>query len=286
MRRRKRTSDGEELIGMLSWFFTLVPPWVCLPVAVVGLFLIPALLTAQMSTPLLKPMGQILGWGLGAMWAMMWLAGGIGGWWKRRQESVFLRANIDIAWLNGMSWQEFERRVAAVYRQRGFGVEETGGGGSDGGIDLILTGNGQTTLVQCKQWRAFKVGVKPVRELYGVMAAEGVQQGIVITSGVFTDDALRFAEGKPLELIGGAQCVQLVRESQQAMGGTAGRTALERGGVAATQAAVSATPFCPVCGSSMVLRLAKRGSRAGQNFWGCAQWRKTKCPGNVNLDGV
>ena len=105
---------------MLSWFFTLVPPWVCLPVAVVGLFLIPALLTAQMSTPLLKPMGQILGWGLGAMWAMMWLAGGIGGWWKRRQESVFLRANIDIAWLNGMSWQEFERRVAAVYRQRGF----------------------------------------------------------------------------------------------------------------------------------------------------------------------
>ena len=32
-------------------------------------------------------------------------------------------------------------------------------------------------LVQCKQWKAFKVGVTVVRELYGVMAAHGAEIG-------------------------------------------------------------------------------------------------------------
>jgi restriction system protein len=46
---------------------------------------------------------------------------------------------------------------------------ETGGGGPDGGVDLVLRkpgGNGsEKFLVQCKQWRALKVGVDVVREL-------------------------------------------------------------------------------------------------------------------------
>jgi hypothetical protein len=33
-------------------------------------------------------------------------------------------------------------------------------------------------LVQCKQWRAFKVGVVVVRKLYGVMAAKGAAGGL------------------------------------------------------------------------------------------------------------
>ena len=88
--------------------------------------------------------------------------------------------------LNGMSWQEFEMLVGEAYRRQGFDVKEIGGGGADGGIDLVLTKNGKTVLVQCKQWKAFKVGVKVVRELYGVMAAQNAKGGVVVTSGVFT----------------------------------------------------------------------------------------------------
>lgn len=41
-------------------------------------------------------------------------------------------------------------------------------------------------------------------------------------------------------------------------------------------------PRCPLCGSPMVLRTAKRGARAGKKFWGCNSY--PKCHGIVNID--
>lgn len=70
--------------------------------------------------------------------------------------------------LNNMSWQEFEALVGEAFRHKGYVVTETGGGGADGGVDLILRKGGENFLVQCKQWKAYKVGVDVVRELYGV----------------------------------------------------------------------------------------------------------------------
>ena len=78
--------------------------------------------------------------------------------------------------------------VGEAFRMRGFSVAETGGGGADGGIDLKLKKGGEIFLVQCKQWRAYKVSVNIVRELFGVMSAQGATGGFVVTSGVFTDD--------------------------------------------------------------------------------------------------
>ena len=75
--------------------------------------------------------------------------------------------------LDGMSWQEFELLVGGAFRLEGFQVSEMGGGGADGGVDLVLRRGSEKYLVQCKQWRAFTVGVTVVRELYGVMAAKG-----------------------------------------------------------------------------------------------------------------
>lgn len=43
---------------------------------------------------------------------------------------------------------------------------------------------------------------------------------------------------------------------------------------------VDDTPSCPKCGSSMVLRTAKRGVNAGNKFWGCEGY--PQCRGIVN----
>lgn len=32
------------------------------------------------------------------------------------------------------------------------------------------------------------------------------------------------------------------------------------------------TPFCPSCGSTMTMRTAKKGVRAGKSFWGCSTY--------------
>lgn len=40
-------------------------------------------------------------------------------------------------------------------------------------------------------------------------------------------------------------------------------------------------PFCPKCGSKMILRTAKTGKYAGSKFWGCSSF--PKCKSIINL---
>lgn len=42
-------------------------------------------------------------------------------------------------------------------------------------------------------------------------------------------------------------------------------------------------PTCPVCRSSMVLRTARTGPYAGNQFWGCSEWGITGCGGLRNI---
>lgn len=162
--------------------------------------------------------------------------------------------------LDGLTWQQFERLVGEAFRRQGFAVEETGGSSPDGGIDLVLRKDGERFLVQCKQWRALKVGVTTVRELYGVMAADGAVGGFVVTSGRFTDEARRFAEGRNVRLVDGAEVERWVAVS---------RTNPAEPVVDTHVASAPASPRCPSCQSAMVLRTARRGTNAGAQFWGC-----------------
>jgi restriction system protein len=172
---------------------------------------------------------------------------------QRRENTLLTDAAADpAASIHRLSWQDFERLVGASFDQQGFAVTHTGGGGADGGVDLVLIKGSETTLVQCKQWRAQKVGVTTVRELYGVMAARGAARGIVVSAGDFTPDARAFAIGRNIELMNG-----------KALGG------ILRGAEAAVNTAAPAMPMCPRCGSRMVSRVARQGRNAGQSFWGC-----------------
>lgn len=203
----------------------------------------------------------------------------------RRQQRRQLLANTanstaaDV--LDGMTWQQFELLVGEAFRRQGYRVVETGGGGADGGIDLVLAKpaeNGQEkVLVQCKQWRALKVGVDVVRELYGVMAARGATGGIVVTSGRFTDEAVQFAQGRNVRLIDGGKLRGMVGVVPAGRGGAGGKrgTAGQRNAESAVAAASAApatgtVPGCPTCGKPMVLRAARRGANAGSGFWGCS----------------
>ena len=45
-------------------------------------------------------------------------------------------------------------------------------------------------------------------------------------------------------------------------------------------------PNCPKCNSEMVKRVAKKGARQGQTFFGCSQFPKCRGVVNGNLDVV
>lgn len=173
--------------------------------------------------------------------------------------------------VDSMNWQEFEILVGEYFRRQGYGVTDNGGGGADGGVDVVLQSDDGSHLVQCKHWRALRVGVQPVRELYGVMAAHGATSGFVVTSGEFTEDAQRFADGLALTLINGSTLLRGIRAQAGSV-------------LAAAAPANLSTPDCPVCGAAMVLRQARSGANAGKQFWGCSRYAQNHCRGTRELD--
>ena len=184
--------------------------------------------------------------------------------WRKGE---LLNKQTGISSVKSLSWRNFEYVVGEAYRRKGFHVEENTGSGPDGGIDLTLTKDGETYLVQCKNWRVRAVGVKVIRELYGVVTAENAAGGIIVCSRNFTRDAVDFACGKPIELVEGAELIQLIGDVQsQRKGKTVARDS-----------------SCPTCGSPMVVRTARKGKNAGRSFCGCSQF--PKCHGTRNMAG-
>jgi hypothetical protein len=113
-----------------------------------------------------------------------------------------------------MEWAAFEQSVAEVLRAKGF-VAEVTRPACDGGIDIVAQREEPLLrgkyLVQCKNW-VQPVGLSVVRDLYGTITAERASKGILITTSSFTQGAIEFANGKPLELIDGEQWEELAKE--------------------------------------------------------------------------
>jgi len=134
---------------------------------------------------------------------------------RRRRRRNLLDSQTGIDSLRQMNWRQFEQLAGEAFRRQGYVVDETGLGGADGGIDLILRKDGQTTLVQCKQWQNWQVGVKVVREMYGLLVHHKAAAVKIVALGDYTSDARRFAQGKPIELIHGGELIATVRSLQK-----------------------------------------------------------------------
>jgi len=198
---------------------------------------------------------------------------------KKLYNSVAARSGVGA--LNEMSWSDFERLVSEYYRRQGFQVTREGGNGPDGGIDLVLRQKSETYLVQCKQWKAYKIGVQPVREFYGVMASRSAAGGYFVTSGVFTDEAKSFAQGLNLELVDGQKLREMIDSAQQSTSPRIENKSRVTHEIFPKETASSAeilpdAPLCPQCGTAMTKRIARHGSNAGKEFWGCTTYPKCK----------
>lgn len=181
---------------------------------------------------------------------------------NRRKRVRLLQAQTSLDSLRTMNWREFEMLVGEAFRQQGYKIEETGLGGADGGVDLRLSKDDKTTLVQCKQWRNQRVDVKVIREMYGLLAHHHAHSVKIVSVGDFTDDAQRFAQGKPIDLIHGEALLELVRSVQVSK--PARRTHLFN-----HVSAAGTAPICPGCGSTMIKRMNRRSRHV---FWGCPNY--------------
>lgn len=177
-----------------------------------------------------------------------------------------LKSTKSIEDIKKLSWKEFEDVIEAYYRERGYEVIHTGYDSADGGIDLIAKKENEKIIIQCKHWKAYKVDVKVIREMYGLMVTEKASKAIIITSGDFTEPAKEFIHDKPIELIDGEKLIKLIDEvrKNKAQGQNVKNDDNKN------------VVLCPNCHAPMVLRVAKQGEHAGKKFWGCSNYPKCK----------
>ncbi|MDB6124225.1 MAG: hypothetical protein JWQ71_3218 [Pedosphaera sp.] len=188
--------------------------------------------------------------------------------WFRNRRNALVDQQASLETLRETTWKDFEYLVAEAYRRQGYQVTYSLGKGADGGVDLIICKAGRTSLVQCKQWKTFSVGAPVIREQFGIMTAEKADEAIIVTSGKFTAEAESFALGKPIQLLDGPGLLELVKQVQR-------RSPTSRIELPASNEP-PALPRCPVCSKNMVLRTARRGSNAGNKFWGCTDYPRCK----------
>jgi restriction system protein len=280
MGRRRKSSAADDIVdavALLSWwvgivlavvFYLVLHYFAERPIAAVTQPGQLADVVGQSMVRTLATIGQYL-------LPFLCLVGAAVSFWRRRDRQRLVEhaaARPAASAVDGMTWQQFERLVGEAFRLQGYKVAENGGSGADGGIDLVLARDGEKHLVQCKQWRAFKVGVDVVRELYGVMAATGAAGGFVVTSGRFTDEAQDFARGRNVQLVDGTKLHRMIQQVQQSA--SVSQPAADAGEVPAGTS--PAHPTCPVCAQTMVRRVARKGTNAGKDFWGCPGWPQCK----------
>lgn len=120
--------------------------------------------------------------------------------------------------LAAIDWQDFENLIREVFEQ-----EFSANGGEvkitqasrDGGVDAVIFDpdpiRGGKIIIQAKRYTNV-VGVSAVRDLYGTLLNEGAMKGILVTTSYYGNDAYNFAEGKPIQLINGAQLLGLLEK--------------------------------------------------------------------------
>jgi restriction system protein len=262
----KRKGGGIELIASMPWPIGLVSGIVAY-IAIrygIGWYL------SVTSSPISQNLGRLASTGIYAPFAWLVLAicwaGAIFSFLGSQRRKRLLETQTGLDSLRAISWREFEMLVGEAFRRQGYTVSETGLGGADGGIDLILRKDGKVTLVQCKQWKTHRVDVKVVREMMGLLDHHHAASVKIVAIGDFTADARRFVEDKPIELISGEALLAMVREAQM--------PAAQKEKVTVAPNMNSATPqampqACPKCGADMIKRLNRRTKNA---FWGCKNY--------------
>ena len=154
---------------------------------------------------------------------------------SKQKRALNVARKSGVKGINQLNWREFELLMEAYFRQEGYRVIGNSRPGPDGGVDLTIAQNGEKIVVQCKHWKSQPVGVGVVREIYGVMVAEGATKCMVVTSGKFTQEAVSFSNFKPILLVDGADLERVLRETPM--------SELSQG------TAIGSPGCCPTCGN-------------------------------------
>ncbi len=166
---------------------------------------------------------------------------------KRSQIKWFL-SKKKVQDLQKLTPAQFEAYIAELFNALGYQTKTTGKSG-DGGVDVEAVKDGLVHYIQCKKFISSKVPVGAVRDFYGAVT-DRIDGGkaYFITTNIFTLEAERFAEDKPIELVDKFKLMEYMAMANVSVSSTESR-------------------LCPKCGSALVKKNGKYGP-----FFGCSTY--------------
>lgn len=179
--------------------------------------------------------------------------------------------DFSIELLRAVSWNRFESLCGAYFEAHGFRADQRSHG-ADGGIDIRLYFKdipAPLKLIQCKGWRRKRVDVDHVRALMGVMAREGIKEGVFLTMSWFSRPAREEAANGKIMAIDGVELVERLR----GMDSTRKSALLQL----ATEGEYW-RPICSRCGAQM-----NPITSVERPFWGCSNYGRKKCKSKIEL---
>lgn len=170
--------------------------------------------------------------------------------------------------LKHLEWRRFEETCTAYFEAVGHTTRVAPSrSGAGAGVDIGLGPEGSATLsilAHAKPWDAYRIGIKALRELRAAMTAAGAGEGLLVTSGRFTAEAVAFAAAENIRLIDGAALLAHFAELPPEKSAALLKLATQGDFL---------TPTCPRCAIKMTSRTSTAG---GRKFWGCLNYPRCK----------
>jgi len=168
--------------------------------------------------------------------------------------------------LKHLEWRRLEELCTAYFEELGY-TADLAYTRTDGLVDISLTAAGAASpsiLVHCKAWDPYPIGIKPLRELHGAMAAAHIAEGVMVAAGRFTPEAAGFAAKENIQLLDGAAFLEKLAAllPEKALGLLKSATKGD-----------FLTPTCPRCSIKMT---ARKSTGAGRIYWGCVNYPRCK----------
>jgi restriction system protein len=169
---------------------------------------------------------------------------------SRRSQIKWFLGKKKVQDLQKLTPSQFEVYIAELFNSLGYETRVTGKSG-DGGVDVEARKDGLVHYIQCKKFITSKVPVGAIRDFYGAIA-DRIDGGkaYFITTNVFTLEAERFAEDKPIELVDKFKLMEYMV-------------------LANVSIPDALTVTCPKCGSDLIKKSGKYGP-----FLGCSSYPK------------
>ena len=134
---------------------------------------------------------------------------------KSNKQKKLHELREDIKEIQELSWPELNDMVSKAYAKAGYMVLANDAYTSDPSIDIVMRKSANLYLLQSRYWRNRKVSLREVKKLFALMHEKQASGIFLLTTGIFTKNARRYAIGRPINLVDGIQLVKLLDSTKQ-----------------------------------------------------------------------